>query len=137
MKDQYICALLDMAERFGQTSYAKRLKVGAIIWKNDSCIALGVNGMPPGWQTEICEDEFNNTKPECRHAEDAALQKLWNSTETASGATMFISHSPCLACSIKIKTAGITKVYYRHDFRVNDGIEYLESKGVIVEKYED
>lgn len=135
MKRKYIDALLDMAERFGQTSEADRLKVGCLIYKNDSIIALGVNGQPPGWPTECCEED-NKTLPTVRHAEDAALQKLWNSSETASGATMFISHEPCLACSIKIKTAGIAKVIYRHDYRNHKGISYLYNNGVEIEQYD-
>lgn len=136
MKERYIHALLDMAERFGQTSYAERLKVGCLIYKNDSIISLGVNGQPPGWISEICENWENKTLPTVRHAEDAALQKLWNSSETSSGATMFISHAPCLNCSIKIKTAGINKVFYRHDYRSDEGVLYLINSGVDVEKYE-
>ena len=134
MKNKYKLAFMDMAERFGQTSTAERLKVGALIVKNDSIIALGCNGMPPGWPTEVWESvEYMSTdapqwlalqevieewpytddrrryklttKPECRHAEIAALEKLWNSSETSSGAEMFVSHSPCKMCAIKIKTS--------------------------------
>lgn len=136
MKDQYIHALLDMAERFGQTSSAERLKVGALLFKNDSIISLGVNGQPPNWYTEVCEDEHGNTLPTVRHAEQAALEKLWNSNETAKGATMFVSHSPCLTCSIKIVTAGIQQVIYRHSYRDLTGVQYLKDNGVIVEQME-
>jgi dCMP deaminase len=134
MKEIYKLALMDMACRFGETSYAERLKVGSLIFKNDSVIALGCNGQPPGWHTEVCEDEEGNTLSTVRHSEDAALQKLWNSSETADGAEMFISHKPCLSCSIKIVTAGIRKVYYRHDYRCNDGIEYLLKHGLEIEQ---
>lgn len=134
MKEVYKLALIDMACRFAETSYAKKLKVGCLIFKNDSVIALGCNGQPPGWHTEVCEDENGNTLSTVRHSEDAALQKLWNSSETAEGAEMFISHKPCLICSIKIVTAGIRKVYYRHDYRCNDGIEYLLKHSVQIEQ---
>lgn len=134
MKEVYKLALIDMACRFAETSYAKKLKVGCLIFKNDSVIALGCNGQPPGWHTEVCEDENGNTLSTVRHSEDAALQKLWNSSETADGAEMFISHKPCLSCSIKIVTAGIRKVYYRHDYRCNDGTEYLLKHSVQIEK---
>lgn len=125
---------MQMAEIFGQTSEAKRLKVGALIVKNDTIIALGTNGQPPGWPTEVCEDENYATLPTVRHAEDAALQKLWKSAETATGAEMYVSHAPCLNCSIKIVTAGISKVYYRQHYRSDDGLKYLETKGISIEK---
>lgn len=44
MKQKYLLALMDMTERFGLTSEAKRLQVGASIVKNGSIISLGVNG---------------------------------------------------------------------------------------------
>jgi dCMP deaminase len=146
VKEKYARALLDMAERFGQTSTAERLKVGALIYKNDSVIALGVNGQPPKWPDEICEElitdssglfSYMQTLPTVRHAELAALEKLWNSSETAKGATMFISHSPCKNCSIKILTAGIEKVYYKHSYRSREGIDYLLANNVEVIKLED
>lgn len=160
MKQKYVEALLDMAERFGQTSTAERLKVGALIVKNDSIIAMGCNGMPPKWKTEVCEDKeyFEHdcserprsefplvdetgryrlvTRKECRHAEVAALEKLWSSSETSVGADMFVSHSPCASCCIKIKTAGIKTVYYRTKFRSLDGLEYLKKNGVEVVQVE-
>jgi dCMP deaminase len=137
VKHKYKIAMLDMAERFGHTSYAKRLQVGALLFKNDSIISLGTNGQPPGWPSEVCEDEGGHTLPTVRHAEDACLQKLWNSHETAEGGIMFISHAPCLACAIKLVTAGVSEVVYRHDYRSAEGLEYLESKGVKVEQFKE
>lgn len=137
MKDKYAQALMDMAIRFGQTSTAERLKVGALIYKNGSCIALGTNGQPNGWPTEVCEDEQGNTLPTVRHAECAALDKLYLSTETSQDAEMFVSHAPCLPCSIKIVAAKISKVYYRTEYRCDGGLKYLKENGVSVFKMEN
>lgn len=134
MKHKYALALMDMTCRFGETSEAKRLKVGAMIYKNDSCISLGCNGQPPKWNTDVCEDEYGQTLPTVRHAEAAALEKLYLSTETSEGADMFISHSPCLSCSLKIVAAKIKTVYYRNEYRSNEGKKYLELQGVEVIK---
>ena len=134
MKEKYIDAYMDMAVRFGETSTANRLKVGALIVKDDFIISHGCNGQPPGWENEVCEDEHHKTLPTVRHAEEAALQKLWNSHETARGSYMFVSHCPCLNCAIKIKTAGITKVFYRNVYRTTDGLDYLNEKGILVRK---
>jgi len=134
MKAKYAEALMDMAIRFGETSTAERLKVGSLIYKNSSIISLGVNGQPPGWETEVCEDSEGKTLPTVRHSEAAALEKLYLSTETSEGAEMFISHSPCLSCSLKIVAAKIQKVYYRHEYRCSEGIEWLKKNGVEVYK---
>ena len=133
MKEKYLLALMDMACRFGETSEATRLKVGCIIYKNDAIISLGVNGQPPGWPTECCEKD-GKTLETVRHAEDSALQKLWNSAETAKGAVMFVSHKPCIHCSIKIATAGISKVYYRYDYRSDEGSDYLMRRSIPIVK---
>ena len=132
MKDRYAQALMDMAIRFGETSTAERLKVGSLIYKNNSIISLGVNGQPPGWITEVCEDSKGNTLSTVRHSEAAALEKLYLSTETSEGADMFVSHMPCLSCSLKIVAAKIRTVYYRHPYRCTEGIEYLKKNGVEV-----
>lgn len=136
MKTKYAQAIMDMTERFGQTSTANRLKVGCTIYKKGSLIALGTNGQPPGWYTEVCEDSEGNTLPTVRHAEHAALEKLYVSTETSDGAYMFVSHAPCLQCALKIVAARIEKVYYRYDYRSTEGLEYLKKKGVVVFKLE-
>lgn len=137
MKSKYHSAFLDMAIRFGQTSEANRLKVGALLVRDGKILSQGTNGQPPKWPTEICEDSDGNTLPTVRHAEIACLEKLWNSTETAEGATMYISHSPCLSCSIKIFTSGVSSVFYKESYRCNDGIEFLQKNGVEVKKFEE
>lgn len=133
MKQKYLEAFMDMAERFSLTSEAKRLKVACFIVKNGNIISLGINGQPPGWPWETCENLNGETLNTVRHAEYAALQKLWKSTETSEGACMIITHSPCLQCAIKIKEAGISKVYYRYQYRSKEGIEYLSRNGIITE----
>lgn len=46
---------MDVAKRFAELSTAKRLKVGAIIVKDDRIISIGYNGMPAGWDND-CEN---------------------------------------------------------------------------------
>jgi len=48
---------MDVASRFAALSSARRLKVGAIIVKDDRIISIGYNGMPPGWDND-CEDKI-------------------------------------------------------------------------------
>lgn len=132
MKQKYLLAFMDMTERFGLTSEAKRLQVGASIVKNGSIISLGVNGTYSGWPTNDCELDDGTTSPYTRHAEAAALDKLVTSTESANDAIMLISHAPCLQCSLRIREAGIKNIYYRHAYRDQSGVEYLQANGVVV-----
>jgi dCMP deaminase len=129
------------AETFSECSTAKRLHVGAIVVKDDRIISIGYNGMPSGWDND-CEDiKINNdgqyelkTKPEVLHAETNAIAKLAKSNESGLGATMFITHSPCMDCAKLVYQSGINTVYYRNSYRNKDGIQFLEKAGVKIEQ---
>ena len=141
MKSKYIQSYMATAEIFAEQSSAKRLHVGAIIVKDDRIISIGYNGMPSGWDNE-CEYEegdelggyFLKTKPEVLHAETNAIAKLAKSTESGDGASMFITHAPCLDCAKLVYQSGINSVYYRNAYRSDDGIKFLEKAGVRVEQ---
>jgi dCMP deaminase len=74
------------------------------------------------------------TKPEVLHAETNAIAKLAKSNESGMGATMFITHAPCLDCAKLIYQSGIGSVLYRNSYRSDDGISFLQKAGVTVEK---
>lgn len=144
MQQKWIDAYLDMAERFAQLSYAKRLKVGAIVVKDDRVISIGYNGTPAGWDN-CCEEnvlvpvdgkiqEVNRTKDEVIHAEANAITKLAKSSESGDGASMFITHAPCIDCAKLIYGSGINSVYYRNSYRSEDGINFLSKSFVKVTK---
>jgi dCMP deaminase len=75
------------------------------------------------------------TKPEVLHAETNAIAKLAKSNESGMGATMFITHAPCLDCAKLIYQSGISSVLYRNAYRDTSGITFLEKSGVKVEQY--
>jgi dCMP deaminase len=162
MKQKFIDAYMDVAERFAQLSSAKRLQVGAIVVKNDRIISIGFNGMPSGWDN-CCEhkeydlskdingnyfpDPHNHfplsdehgryalrTKVEVLHAESNAIAKLARSPESGEGASIFITHSPCIDCAKLIYQSGIATVYYKNDYRSTQGIEFLNKSNIKVVK---
>jgi dCMP deaminase len=55
MKEKFVNAYMDVAERFAELSSARRLHVGAIVVKDDRIISIGYNGMPAGWDND-CEN---------------------------------------------------------------------------------
>jgi len=55
MKTKLIKAHMATAHNYAQLSHARRLKVGAIVVKDDRIISIGYNGMPAGWDNN-CED---------------------------------------------------------------------------------
>ena len=135
MKDKFISAYMDVAERFAQLSHAQRDKVGAIIVKDDRIISIGYNGMPSGWDN-VCETE-GRTNPEVLHAETNAIAKLAQSGESGKDATLFCTHLPCMDCAKLIYQSGITQVYYREEYKAakGSGKEFLTESGVTVARY--
>ena len=119
-----------------QRSYAQRLKVGCVIVKNHSIISFGWNGMPTGY-VNCCEMEVDGklvTRPEVQHAELNAIAKLAENGYSSKGASIFISHSPCIHCSLLIQKCGITHVYYHEAYRDDTGINFLKKAGIHVEQ---
>mgnify|MGYP000017500832 FL=1 len=131
MKQKFIDAYMDVAERFAQLSSAKRLNVGAIVVKDDRIISIGYNGMPTGWDN-CCEDENNKSKPEVLHAETNAIAKLARSGESGLGATLFVTHAPCIDCAKLIYQSGITTVYYAEEYRSTQGLLFLNKSDIKV-----
>ena len=74
------------------------------------------------------------TKPEVLHAETNAIAKLAKSNESGMGATMFITHAPCLDCAKLIYQSGIGSVLYRNSYRDTSGIVFLEKSGIEVKQ---
>jgi dCMP deaminase len=159
---------MDTAYRFAEISPAVRLKVGAIVVKDDRIISIGYNGMPVGWDNE-CEyreymsrdaggwlnpDEIEErwpifeydpsvqsnrryrlvTKDEVLHAESNAIAKLAKSSESGLGATLFVTHSPCIHCAKLIHQSGINRVFYSENYRDDAGLTFLSKSGIVVEQ---
>jgi dCMP deaminase len=141
MKQKWVEAFMDTAERFAQLSSAKRLQVGAVVVKDNRIISIGYNGMPAGW-TNDCEEVIQlsddtvelKTKDEVIHAEANAILKLARDGESGNGSSLFCTHAPCIHCAKLIHGSGITKVYYRESYRDTVGLQFLENCKIIVEK---
>lgn len=154
MKEKFIKAYLDVAKRFAELSTARRLKVGAIIVKDDKIISIGFNGTPSGWdnnceyEEEIMMSEFGKetwfektgelkTHPEVLHAESNSISKLARTSGGGEGATMFITHAPCLECAKLIYQSGIKSVYFGEMYRSKDGIDFLKKCNLDIVQLKD
>jgi len=142
LPSKFANAHMKAAEVYSQLSSAVRLKVGCVVVKDNTIIGIGYNGMPSGWDNN-CEDEIIieedekfikglKTKPEVLHAETNALAKIARSTNSSDGASMFITHAPCLDCAKLVYQSGIKSVYYRNSYKNTDGIDFLNKCNVEV-----
>lgn len=123
---------LRMAEIWAENSYCQRRQVGALIVKDKSIISDGYNGTPAGFEN-VCEDENGQTKQYVLHAEANAITKVASSTNDCSGATLYVTDSPCVECAKLIIQSAIRRVVYSREYRLRDGIELLKRAGVQVE----
>jgi len=57
MKKKFIDYYMNIADLTSKLSYAKRLKVGAVIVKDHKILSTGYNGTPTGWDND-CEDKI-------------------------------------------------------------------------------
>jgi dCMP deaminase len=162
VKEKMITAHMRTAYNYAELSSARRLKVGAIVVRDDSVISIGYNGMPAGWEND-CEfkeyfyyghnfgesaaDYFDQndddgrmyrlkTRPEVLHAEMNALGKLAGSDRSAREADMFVTHAPCMDCAKLIHAARIRRVFYSETYRSDSGVKFLEKCGIEVQQVE-
>lgn len=122
---------LKMARIWAENSYCKRRQVGALIVKDKMIISDGYNGTPSGFEN-ICEDENNVTKPYVLHAEANAITKIARSSNNSDGATLYVTAAPCIECAKLIIQAGISRVIYSEEYRIEDGINLLRRAGIEV-----
>ena len=133
---KYDKAYLRIAREWAKLSYCDRKQVGAIIVKDNMIISDGYNGTPSGY-TNCCEDEDGETQWYVLHAEANAILKVAKSTQSAKGATLYITLSPCKECSKLIIQAGIKRVVYNARYKDTSGVDFLEEYGISTEFIEE
>lgn len=131
-------AYLTMARVWARRSKAVRLQVGALVVKDTQIISDGYNGLPYGARDDACETLVDGalvTKPEQLHAESNALLKIARYGGVgAEGATLYVTHSPCVDCAKLIIQARIKRVVFGERYRIDAGCILLEEYGIQVEQ---
>ena len=145
---------MQMAQIWASNSHARRTKVGALIVKDGMIISDGFNGTPSGFENECeevipcgnscsnlfgqdcehCKERKLKTKPYVLHAEANAILKVARSTNSAVGATLYCTMSPCLECSKLIIQSGITRLVYGEQYRDTAGLELLKRAGIEIKQ---
>jgi dCMP deaminase len=132
---KYDRAYLRLAASWAVLSHCNRKKVGAIIVKDGMIISDGYNGTPSGFDN-CCENEQGETHWYVLHAEANAILKVAKSTNNCSGATLYLTLSPCKECSKLVIQSGIARVVFQHGYKDPEGINFLKSAGISVEQIE-
>ena len=118
-------------------STCSRLSVGATIVKDKRIVSGGYNGSIKG--DEHCIDVgCKVVEGHCVrtiHAEINAILQCSKFGVGTEGATIYVTHFPCLNCTKSIIQAGIKEICYANDYRNNEYAQkLLEKSGVVVRK---
>ena len=128
-QEKYDRAYLEMAKIWGQLSYCKRKKVGALIVKDRMIISDGFNGTPTGFDNH-CEDEEGYTKWYVLHAEANAIVQTAKNGVSINGSEIFVTASPCYDCFKLIASSGINKIYYNEFYRDDRIIKHASEANI-------
>ena len=140
---------MELAVNLAKRSHCIKRHVGAVLTKDTRIISIGYNGPPSGtpncdveWPIDGCPRDSKGGCSLAIHAEqNATLYAVKNKT-SVDGATLYITLSPCLACSRIIFSMGIRKVIYLNSYAEfkgiasDEGVDFLKKFGVDVHRYQ-
>ena len=122
--DEYF---MQMAELTATRSTCLRRHVGAVIVKDRHIVATGYNGAPRG--LKHCAERGGCLREElhipsgerhelCRalHAEQNAIIQAATSGQNVEGATIYVTHQPCIICAKMIINAGIKRIVVKEGY---------------------
>lgn len=120
-------------------STCERLAVGATVVRDRRVISGGYNGSVSG--DEHCIDVgckvVDGHCVRTVHAEANALLQCAKFGASTEDADIYVSHFPCLQCTKSIIQAGISNVYYLHDYNTSDYAKsLLEHSGISTNQVE-
>lgn len=132
---------MEIARVVSKRSTCHRLNVGAVLTLNNNIVSIGYNGTGPG--EEHCKGNAcelsGGACTKTYHAEFNAVTRFWRERLTPLKAgdelVLYVTHSPCLDCAIRIADEGIKRVYYEVPYRKTDGLDHLILNGVDVYQY--
>ena len=104
---------IKMATQLSRLGTCCRLKVGAILLREDGSIASGgYNGSLPGM--DHCDNITCNSNQRCLHTSHAEENALFFSTGLIY--TVYVTHEPCLACTRMLARRGVKRVIYGEEY---------------------
>jgi dCMP deaminase len=132
---------MSIAKLTSERSTCLRRKVGAVIVSDKQVVATGYNGAPKG--IAHCDEKGGCLREKlgvpsgerhelCRalHAEQNAIIQAATSGQSIEGATIYITHQPCVICAKMIINAGIRKIIVEEGYPDELAVEILDEAGL-------
>lgn len=107
----------------------KRLKVGCVLVKNNHAISMGYNGFLPKVEHQSFME--NGHEQATVHAEQNSISDCAKRGVETEGAVAYITHYPCINCFKILASSGISKIYYRENYRNHDLVNILAKQANI------
>lgn len=136
MRASEAATAMAIAETIAKRGTCDRLQVGAIIMRDNRVISTGYNGNVSG--EAHCNHEWDGLEVQaqgCRtavHAESNAIVFAARHGVAVEGSDLWSTHQPCLNCANLIINAGIKRVFFKHSYRLIEGLLALQRAGVEV-----
>lgn len=143
--DEYF---MEIATLTSQRSTCLRRHVGAAIVCDKHIVATGYNGAPRG--IKHCEERGGCLREKMNvpsgerhelcmalHAEQNAIIQAATLGQSIEGATIYITHQPCVICAKMIINAGIKRIVVKEGYPDELAREILKEAGLEIEKIGD
>lgn len=141
---------MNLAETVAEWSscYQSNRHVGAVVVKDKRVLTTGYNGAPSGIlscaERGECLRRVKNipsgTMQEvcyAVHAEQNAICQAAKLGISLDGATIYVTHQPCVICTRMIINSGIKKVIYKNGYPDEFAVELFKQSDVELIKFED
>lgn len=139
MRKSWTSYFMEITEMVATRSTCDRAFVGCtLVNKDNRIVSTGYNGSVAG--NPHC-DEVGHVLRDGHciatiHAEMNAILYCAKEGISVKGATAYITHFPCLNCTKALIQAGIAKIVYKHDYRIDDyALELFRKNDIEVLKF--
>jgi len=130
-----------IAQLVAERSTCLRAKVGAIIVKDRSIVATGYNGAPSGlphclevgcliYRSVTPDGEEEENCFRTIHAEMNAIAQAAKNGNSIDGASIYVTHTPCIHCLKVLINVGMKKIFYAEPYKVETIQEMVRASGI-------
>lgn len=138
MRPEWDSYFMKIATVVAERSTCDRAMVGCVLVLEKRILTTGFNGSPSG-QPHCDEDGHLMVDGHCVrtiHAETNAIIQAALHGVSTRGCTCYVTHFPCINCSKALINAGIVRLVYDVDYRMDpNALQFLQMANVeIVQK---
>jgi dCMP deaminase len=106
-----------------ERSACERLQVGCLLVKDNRIVSQGYNGFLPG--CPHVSKVRNNHEQATVHAEQNALCDCAKRGVSCMGATVYVTHYPCIICCRLLLASGVKEIKYIEDYKNDELVKYF------------